>query len=287
MGAIPESSTMAKTREPMIEKSQAPKFRYQASPFLKASMCVHAASLAALFIPGAWPCAISAVAVNHAMLTGAGLWPRSKILGKNWVTLPKLHNEQHVAITLDDGPNPENTPSVLAILKEHGVQASFFCVGKQMEHYPNIVRQIIEQGHAVENHSYSHAHSFSVWGAGKMSRDITQNQALIENLTGRKPQFFRPPAGLRNPFLDYVLQQQNLQLAAWTRRGFDTRNADEALVLKRLLKNLSARDILLIHDGNSAKQESGSAVILKVLPRLLNSIHSQGLKCVRLDQAVH
>jgi peptidoglycan-N-acetylglucosamine deacetylase len=260
---------------------------YQASALIKASAALHAASIGALAVPGSWPYALGAIGLNHAVLTAAGLWPRSTLLGSNWLQLPVNGNQNAVAITLDDGPNPVLTPQVLGILKEHNVQASFFCIGKHVAAYPALAKLMLDQGHAIENHSYHHAHSFSVWGPKRMALDIAQAQSVIAQTTGRRPQFFRAPAGLRNPFLDYILQQQNLQLAAWTRRGFDTRCGDETIVLNRLLANLSERDILLAHDHHSALSSDGRAVILQVLPQLLDTIHSKGLRCIRLDQAVH
>jgi peptidoglycan-N-acetylglucosamine deacetylase len=264
---------------------------YQASGFIKASTALHAVSVGALMLPGSfahsWPYALGALGLNHAALTAAGLWPRSTLLGSNWLQLPAQGNHNSVALTLDDGPNPVLTPQVLGILKEHNVQASFFCIGQHVAAYPALAKAMVDQGHALENHSHQHAHTFSLWGPKRMAVDIAQAQAVISNSTGRRPQFFRAPAGLRNPFLDYVLQQQNLQLAAWTRRGFDTRCTDPAVVLNRLLTKLAGRDILLAHDHNSAVHSDGTAVILKVLPRLLEAIHAKGLRCIRLDQAVH
>ncbi len=264
---------------------------YRPSPFIQASAAIHAAALGAVVVPGlfetGWPYALSALALNHASLTAAGLWPRSTVLGSNWLKLPAPGNDTNVAITLDDGPNPHITPRVLAILKEHHVQASFFCIGQHIEAYPALAHAMVDQGHAIENHSYRHAHSFSMWGPKRIQQDIAQAQRCIAQATGRSPQFFRAPAGLRNPFLDYVLQREQLQLAAWTRRGFDTRNGDPAVVLKRLLNGMAGRDILLAHDHNSALHSDGAPVILTVLPRLLESIHAQGLRCIRLDRAVH
>ena len=99
------------------------------------------------------------------------------------------------------------------------------------------------------------------------------------------PKFFRAPAGLRNPLLDPVLQRLGLQLASWTRRGFDTVNTDAAAVLTRLTARLTAGDILLLHDGHAARSPGGRPVVLDVLPALLAAIHERGLRAVTLRQA--
>jgi peptidoglycan/xylan/chitin deacetylase (PgdA/CDA1 family) len=276
--------------------------RYRPSAFIIGSMVLHVVAAAAVLLPllwsqrwsAYWPYILATVAVNHAVLTLAGLWPKSQILGGNWMHLPPAGNncpmlaapnQAVVAITIDDGPDPAVTPRVLAILKAHKVQATFFCIAQRVAQYPELARSIVEHGHAIENHSERHAHTFSLWGPGKLRADIARAQTIIECAVGRRPQFFRAPAGLRNPFLDYALQKNQVHLAAWTRRGFDTRTGDADVVFKRLTQGLSGGDILLLHDSHCALTAQGEPVIVDVLPRLLTHIQDLGLRCVRLDQA--
>jgi len=116
-----------------------------------------------------------------------------------------------------------------------------------------------------------------------LRREISAAQATLEDVTGQRPQFFRAPAGLRNIFLDPVLHELGLQLASWTRRGFDTRTGNADLVLQRLTRNLAAGDILLLHDHHAALSPAGRPVILEVLPPLLAALRAQGLQAVRLQ----
>ena len=95
----------------------------------------------------------------------------------------------------------------------------------------------------------------------------------------------RAVAGLRNPFLEPILARHGLQLASWTRRGYDPRNADPAQVLARLTRGLAAGDILLLHDGHGATTAAGQPVVLAVLPPLLAALRARGLKPVTLDAA--
>ena len=119
-----------------------------------------------------------------------------------------------------------------------------------------------------------------------MSSEVSQAQESIYRVTGSSPQFFRAPAGLRNPFLDPVLTRLKLRLASWTRRGFDTVSADPEAVFRRLANPLQAGDILLLHDGHAARTRRGQAVILDVLPRLLDALRARGLKSVTLRSAL-
>ena len=115
-----------------------------------------------------------------------------------------------------------------------------------------------------------------------MAQEISAAQDTLADITGTAPRYFRPPAGLRNPFLDPVLARLELRLATWTRRAYDTRVGDPQRVLACLGDQLAGGDILLLHDGNAARSPAGQAVILDVLPRLLARIHAAGLHPVTL-----
>jgi peptidoglycan/xylan/chitin deacetylase (PgdA/CDA1 family) len=262
--------------------------RWSPPPLLYASAAVHlAAAAAALARPRVWPWALGALAANHVALAAAGLWPRSQLLGPNWVRLPVQDGiAARAAITIDDGPDPDVTPQVLAQLAAHRAQATFFCVGVRVERYADLAREIVSRGHAIENHSQRHRHNFSLLGPGGMSAEITRAQDSISRVTGSRPRFFRAPAGLRNPFLDPVLARLELRLASWTRRGFDTVDADAEAVYRRLANPLQDGDILLLHDGNAARSRGGKPVILEVLPRLLDAMASIQLRPVTLRSAL-
>jgi peptidoglycan/xylan/chitin deacetylase (PgdA/CDA1 family) len=259
---------------------------WRPSPLLYASAAVHAgAAGCALLRPQTWPWALALLIANHAVLAGAGLWPRSTLLGSNWTRLPG-DGGKAVAITIDDGPDPDVTPRVLSLLEKTGARATFFCVGERVQRHADLAREIVKRGHAIENHSQRHRHNFSLLGYTGMREEIMRAQESIEGVTGERPRFFRAPAGLRNPFLDPVLTHLGLQLASWTRRGFDTVNANAALVYRRLAEPLNAGDILLLHDGNAARDRTGAPVILAVLERLLETLEVRALQAVTLRSAL-
>jgi peptidoglycan/xylan/chitin deacetylase (PgdA/CDA1 family) len=254
-----------------------------------ASMGLHClAGLGALARPEAWPLATGAIAANHALLTAIGLWPRSTWLGPNLVRLPEASRARgEIALTFDDGPDPDVTPAVLDFLDERAVKASFFCIGDRARAHPDLCREIARRGHAVENHSCGHPVSFAFLTVRGFRHEIGRAQATLTELSGSAPHYFRPPAGLRNPLLDPALHDLGLRLATWTRRGFDTRNRDAASVASRLTVRLGAGEILLLHDGNSARTATGRPVVLEALPRVLDAAARAGLSPVTLRQAEH
>ncbi|MGE5472123.1 MAG: polysaccharide deacetylase family protein [Bacteroidota bacterium] len=261
---------------------------WKPSPFLQLSAAVHAgAGLGLLAAPTVWPGALAAVLLNHLLITAGGLLPRSALLGPNLTRLPAAAvGRREIALTIDDGPDPEVTPRVLDLLDAAGLRASFFCIGWRARQHPALCREIAARGHLVENHGDAHANAFATFGPGRMRADIAAAQASLADITGRPPQFFRPTAGLRNPFLDPVLAGLDLRLANWTRRAYDTRQGDPDIVHRRLTRQLAAGDILLLHDGNAARSAAGVPVILAVLPRLLRTIAEHRLHPVTLGAAL-
>ena len=256
----------------------------RATPALVVSAGVHAGAAAlAMVAPAHWLAAVGVIAANHVVLTAAGLWPRSRLLGPNLLRLPpQAASRREVSLTLDDGPDPEVTPAVLDLLDRYNARASFFCIGTRARRFPDLCREIVRRGHSIENHTEHHSHTFSLLGMRGFAREIGAGQETIASIVGQRPVFFRAPAGLRNPLLEPVLARMGLHLTAWTRRGFDTVTRDPKTVARRLLRGLAARDILLMHDGNAARSDAGNRVVLEALPQVLDGIAARGLRSVSL-----
>ena len=262
--------------------------RWQPTLLLRASIALHGLAVLLVMVePGQWRWVLAAVVANHALLTLQGLWPRSQWLGPNWTRLPAAATARNeIALTIDDGPDPLVTPQVLDILDRYAARATFFCIGENAARYPELCREIVRRGHAVENHSQQHRHHFSLRGPAGIRREVQAAQDTLTTITGEKPVFFRAPAGLRNPFLDPVLARLGLRLASWSVRAFDTRVGDSERVRNKLLDGLQAGAILLLHDGNAARTPDGVPVIVDVLPALLATAAAAKLRLVTLRQAL-
>jgi peptidoglycan/xylan/chitin deacetylase (PgdA/CDA1 family) len=261
---------------------------WQPALLVKGSFLLIVVSLAAVIVhPDIWIWVLAAVVADHVLLTFAGLWPRCTLLGSNWTSLPEASAARgEIAITIDDGPDPDVTPAVLELLDRHGVKATFFCIGEKARSHPDLCQDIADRGHAVENHSMHHSYHFTLLLLGKCYSELASAQDILASITGIRPSFFRAPAGLRNPLLDFVLSRLNLQLVSWTRRGFDTVEQNPQVVLAKLLDGLKAGDILLLHDGNAARTVMGVPVILEVLPSLLDVAIASKLRPVTLRETL-
>jgi peptidoglycan/xylan/chitin deacetylase (PgdA/CDA1 family) len=262
---------------------------WRPSALIRGSVALHLAGAGVMLArPPLWPWALSAVVADHLLLIAAGLWPKSRLLGPNWTRLPAAAGARAtgaIAITIDDGPDPQITPRVLALLEAHGARATFFCIGERVARHPGLAREIVQRGHAIENHSQRHLHRFSLLGPRAVADEIGRAQQTIAAATGEVAQFFRAPAGLRNPFLEPVLARAGLRLVSWTRRGFDTVSGSAARVLGKLTRHLADGDILLLHDGHAARTAAGDAVILEVLPPLLAAVAAARLTPITLRAA--
>jgi peptidoglycan-N-acetylglucosamine deacetylase len=254
---------------------------------LQVTVALHAGgALALLWRPEQWHWVAGTLVANHAVLFVNGLAPCSRLLGPNMARLPAAAaSRSEVALTFDDGPDPEVTPRVLDMLDAHGARASFFCIGARARAFPAIAREIVRRGHSVENHSLHHSTLFGWYGLVKLKNELRAAQGVLGEITGRTPEFFRAPFGVRNPLLDPALASCGLRYVSWTRRGFDVVDENGPRVLRRLTSGLAAGDLLVLHDGSAAHARRGPPTVLAVLPPLLERLAERGFKAVSLPAA--
>jgi len=260
---------------------------WRPSALVRVSVGLHAGGVAALALaPRTWPLVVGVLVADHLTVVSAGLWPRGTLLGPTLVRLPPAARaRREIALTFDDGPDPATTPRVLDMLDARGARSTFFCVGRRVEAHRDVAAEIARRGHRVENHSHRHRAAFWFLPPAMLRDEIERAQEAIAMATGRAPRLFRAPAGIRSPLLEPALARAGLDLAAWTRRGFDTVSRDASRVLARLVRGLAPGDILLLHDGSGARGASGDPVLLEVLPRLLDAVEAASLAPVPLEPA--
>ncbi|SHI61427.1 polysaccharide deacetylase family protein [Pseudozobellia thermophila] len=181
-----------------------------------------------------------------------------------------------VAITFDDGPDPEFTPQVLDLLKKYGAKATFFCVGHKMERHPELLKRTIAEGHTVGNHTYSHSRAFGFYNTEEVKSELERAKAIVKDLTGLTMDMYRPTFGVTNPSIEKAVKDLDLQSIGWNVRSLDTTARTENMVLKRITSKVSKGDIILLHDT--------SAKSVAVLERLLVFLQEKNLQSVTADQ---
>ncbi|WP_053082668.1 polysaccharide deacetylase family protein [Chryseobacterium angstadtii] len=154
---------------------------------------------------------------------------------------------KEVALTFDDGPT-EFTPQFLDLLKEHQVKATFFCIGKQIEKYPETFQRIISEGHTVGNHTLSHSNTTGFLSTVKMIEEIEQCDEIIERIGHIKTDLYRPPFGVTNPNIAKAIKRTHKKSIGWNVRSLDTVTDNEKKIYKRVTGNLKKGSIILLHD---------------------------------------
>jgi len=180
-----------------------------------------------------------------------------------------------VAITFDDGPDP-NTHKILEVLHRHNVKATFFCIGKQIEQYPEIVKKIIEEKHVIGNHTFTHDRLIDIYSGDKFIAEIEQTDAIIKKVSNKKPLLFRPPYGITNPNIARAVKKTGHTVIGWNKRSFDTTIPSEKILLKRVTKNLKGGDVILLHDTK--------IITVAVLEQLLLFLQSNNYTTVTIDE---
>lgn len=187
-------------------------------------------------------------------------------------------NKAKVAITFDDGPDVETTENLLNILEKHQIKAAFFCIGSKINGNEQILREVVEKGHIVGNHSWSHAYLFDFYLPGRMIREINQTDAVIENVTNSQVKYFRPPFGVTNPFLLRALKKTGHTVIGWSLKTFDT-TSNSQNILYRIESQLKNGDIILLHDANR--------ITLNLLEEIIQKIKEKGFEIIGLDDLIN
>lgn len=157
-------------------------------------------------------------------------------------------HEKWLALTFDDGPHPQHTLDVLAVLAQHQVPATFFCIGKYAEQYPDVVRQVEAAGHLIGNHSYSHNPWLPFRSVQVVAHDYQQAQWVLSGVLQRPPAFVRPPYGITNPTVGRALRRLGLPVIGWHIRSYDTLMRSPEAVARRVVRRLRPGAVILLHD---------------------------------------
>lgn len=185
--------------------------------------------------------------------------------------------EKLLALTFDDGPHPEVTPKVLAILKKYGIRSVFFCTGKHITAHKSMARRIVEEGHLIGNHSYHHCNAFPLLSVRKMREEIKRCQEVIATFNlPDAPLWFRPPFGVTNPNLKKALKGSDYRIMGWSLRSLDTTIRRPEKVIERVTKRIKPGKIILFHDS-----QANTPLILE---RVINFALENGYKFIRADE---
>jgi peptidoglycan/xylan/chitin deacetylase (PgdA/CDA1 family) len=184
-------------------------------------------------------------------------------------------------LTFDDGPHPEGTPATLEALREAGAKATFFLVGEQVERFPSIALEVAEEGHAIGIHGYRHHVQLRV-PPRTLAADLDRAHAVIAEATGADPALYRPPLGIFSPTGLREVRARDWDILLWSRWGHDwRRSATPQSIAREVTRDLSADDVLLLHDADWYSSSGSWRATVEALPAVLAAMPSLAPRTTR------
>lgn len=179
----------------------------------------------------------------------------------------KLDNNK-ICLSFDDGPH-ENSDAILDILLKHNVKAIFFCIGKQLEKHPKIAERMVNEGHILGNHTYTHSNTISLKSARSFKEEIEKTNKILQQFTGKESHYFRPPYGVTNPSIAKSLEKYPEKIIGWNVRSFDTVAVNETAFLEKILRDTKPGSIVLFHDTKPITAKILDSYIIELKKRNL------------------
>lgn len=180
-----------------------------------------------------------------------------------------------VLLTFDDGPDENYTLEIVDILKKHQVVAAFFVIGKKAINNPELVNQVIENGHLVGNHTADHPNNFALLSQSLVEEQITKGQEQLKAIKGSYPHLFRTPIGVTNPIIARAVRKTQVTVIGWSIRTKDTQQKDGEKWIKNLVEKTKPNDIILFHDTQ--------AITVKHLDYFLTESKKRGIEFVNTE----
>lgn len=187
--------------------------------------------------------------------------------------------EKVIALTFDDGPHRQYTPQVLALLARYQSTATFFVIGKNIHGNEALLKQMIEAGHSIGNHSYTHANLVDFNSLQGFKNELNQTTELVAQAINKRMQLFRPPYGVTTPTLVNALQQLNYYCIGWNIRSLDTTHDSEQTISRRVQTQLKPGAIILLHDTSHKS--------IQVLENILAFASVKGYRMVSVEQLLN
>ena len=247
---------------------------------LVTAACLVAAAAAhtlgrALAGPGApglavWTAALLAV---DAIVLYAMLERRAPLFGR--LAFRGRTDDPRVALSFDDGPNEPYTSQILDVLRAHGVTATFFLLGANVDRDPDAVRRLTADGHELGSHTYDHG-VLPLRGPRAVRRAIRLGNDAIARASGVRPALFRAPHGFRNPWVNRIARDEGCEMVAWTLGVYDTARPGAEVIRERVRAGLANGCILLLHDGRGTEPGADASQVAAALPGIITDARARG-----------
>lgn len=193
-------------------------------------------------------------------------------------------NQPAVALTFDDGPDPNTTLELLDLLTKYHAVATFFVTGKKALQYPELVKDIVRRGHTVGNHTFTHDNLLILKRSHILLKEIRATQEVLTSL-GIESFVFRPPVGMTNPKLGRVLDELKLYLVNYSCQAYDLGNRRISDLARKILRKVKPDDIILLHDHSPAGDQRVQDW-LDETEKLIAGLEQKGLAVISLAELI-
>ncbi len=187
-----------------------------------------------------------------------------------------------VALTFDDGPNPDATPLVLDALAARGVRATFFILGRHAEQWPALVERVAAEGHSIGNHGYYHR-KLHFKSPAYVRDDLERGTRAIENASGFRPRLFRAPHGFRSPWVTAIAKSLGQRTVGWSLGVWDSARPGVDAIVQRTVDGSRPGSILLLHDGDGYDPRGDRVQTARAVPVIVDRLLSDGYRFDLLD----
>jgi peptidoglycan-N-acetylglucosamine deacetylase len=186
-----------------------------------------------------------------------------------------------ICLTFDDGPDPTYTKKILDLLADYHVKATFFVLGQAAEQFPHLLEQMMKAGHSIGNHTYSHCHPWMI-SSKRAQHEVARTTAIINNITGNAPRWFRPPFGRLSFAMRKQAQIEQMTTVLWSHSIIDWGILGTKAGISKRLDAIKPGDIVLMHDAK--REVNHPEIVIECLPGFLQSLQEKSLTTSTLDK---
>ncbi|MDB4908373.1 MAG: Polysaccharide deacetylase [Gemmatimonadetes bacterium] len=195
--------------------------------------------------------------------------------------ITRVRGADAVALTFDDGPNPEATPRILDALATLDVRATFFVLGRHADQWPALVARMADEGHAVANHGWYHR-KLHFKSPAYVRDDLERGTRSIEAAGGGRPALFRAPHGFRSPWVASIAKSLGQRTVGWSLGVWDSDRPGAGVIAERTVRGARAGAILLLHDGDGYAPQGDRLQTAESIPAVVAGVRAKGLRFVPL-----
>jgi len=228
------------------------------------------------FVAGGMAAAAALAAAGYQSMAPTGQW-----YGRTFVGL--AGGTKQLALTYDDGPNDPHTLRLLDVLARHDVQATFFLIGRYVQQRPDIVRAIVNSGHVIGNHTFTHP-LLTLKSAAEVDKELADCRAAIQDAIGSHSNLFRPPFGGRRPAVLRLARRLGLEPVMWNVSGYDWNAPPSSVIERKVAGQMRGGDVILLHDGGHKAMGADRSQTVLASDHLISRYRNEGYEFVTIHR---